>query len=155
MSLWIQIECSPSTALLMCAIQASLFVSSIYIWHGSITQSRNHPSTIIRRFVSVSVISCVAPLFHCYCGTFVSVSDTTVATAAPLSRWLGLPFQVSIVSWLYAFIVPLCLCAILFLGPLLQYVLEFNSLSQCLQWSLKSALSADEALIRVRNLLVV
>lgn len=70
-------------------------------------------------------------------------------------RFLGLPMQAPYISWLLAFVLPLLLTAFLFSGPLLHYVLEFQSLKQCVQTSATSLCLRQYRLGHIRNLVVV
>ncbi|KAF6205522.1 hypothetical protein GE061_019695 [Apolygus lucorum] len=89
-----------------CLTLSVAYVCSLYVWSSPL--NRDHPSTIKRRLVSVSVMGVVSPIFTYYC-----VSEELLAKHSLWDllgmRWPGM---------LAASAVPLLLTMFLFLGPL-------------------------------------
>lgn len=90
-----------------CFTIAVLYVASLYIWRFE--YSRDHPETIKRRFVSVTIVMAVSPIFvYLICREQLSTGDT--------SLWKLLGFRSD--HLLQAFGIPLMLTVLLFLGPI-------------------------------------
>lgn len=89
-----------------CFILSIIYVASLYVWRND--QERNHPSTVKKRFCSVSIVMLIAPIF-----VYTFSSKELLAQNSLLEilgiRWKGL---------LAATIVPSLLTALLFAGPL-------------------------------------
>ncbi|XP_054264722.1 CAAX prenyl protease 2 [Macrosteles quadrilineatus] len=89
-----------------CFILSVVYVSSLYIWNSP--HSRDHPTTIKKRFLSVFAMMFVSPLFlYMFSGCDVFDKNT-------IWELLGLRLP----GILVASILPLVLTMILFLGPL-------------------------------------
>lgn len=89
-----------------CFTIAVLYVASLYIWSSE--HNRDHPETIKRRFISVTVIMAISPLFVYF------LCHDQITPELSLWRLLGLK-----TDYLErAFIIPLLLTALLFLGPI-------------------------------------
>ncbi|XP_037963093.2 CAAX prenyl protease 2 [Plutella xylostella] len=93
-------------SILACIFLTFAYVGSLYIWRS--TLNRDHPSTIKRRFFSVSCMMLLAPFFTQYFFTEGTLVKGDVYGHLGL-RAAGV---------VQASIVPLILTAILFLGPL-------------------------------------
>uniref|UniRef100_A0A1B6HVQ7 CAAX prenyl protease 2 n=1 Tax=Homalodisca liturata TaxID=320908 RepID=A0A1B6HVQ7_9HEMI len=94
------------SAISACLILSVVFVLSLYIWQSP--HSRDHPSTIKKRFLSVSVMMFLSPLFLYY------YSDCDAFEKNTLWELLGLRLP----GLFLASTVPLLLTMVLFLGPL-------------------------------------
>ncbi|XP_068619164.1 CAAX prenyl protease 2 [Battus philenor] len=99
------------------SISASVFltfayVASLYVWKTKF--SRDHPSTIKRRFFSVFCIMLLAP-----CVTWLFLKEETLIRG-DMYEQLGLRLSGIIV----AFVTPLALTSVLFLGPLTMQFLS-------------------------------
>ena len=106
---------SPTHALVGAAGFAAAYVGSLYVWKRATSVSRNHPDTIKRRFLSVTVVCCLCPLAL----QLLFVSSTT--SGPPLHAWLGLRQQ----GLFAACVLPLLLTMSLFLGPLVHSGVEW------------------------------
>lgn len=94
-----------------CSIVACIFLTfsyvlSLYVWRSNL--SRDHPSTIKRRFFSVSIMMLLTPLFIQFFFTQETLSKGDLFTQLGL-RWSGI---------IPAIFGPLFLTAVLFMGPL-------------------------------------
>ncbi|XP_004924603.1 CAAX prenyl protease 2 isoform X2 [Bombyx mandarina] len=99
-------------SILACILLTISYVASLYIWRTNL--SRDHPSTIKRRFFSVSCMMLLAPFFMKYFLTKETLSK------GELLEHLGLRTS----GWIQATLLPLFLTAILFLGPLTMQFLS-------------------------------
>ncbi|CAB3249306.1 unnamed protein product [Arctia plantaginis] len=97
-----------SFSVVACIFLTFSYVSSLYVWRSKL--SRDHPSTIKRRFFSVSVMMLLAPFFVQIFFTKETLNKGDLFTQMGL-RWSGI---------ILAVIVPLFLTAVLFLGPLIM-----------------------------------
>ncbi|XP_030372792.1 CAAX prenyl protease 2 [Scaptodrosophila lebanonensis] len=95
-----------TTSVTCCFILAVIYVGSLYVW--STKHSRDHPSTIKRRFASVSFVMLFAPFFV-YCFSSPELLEREHFPKLLGFRWLGL--------W-QAIVIPYLLTALLFLGPI-------------------------------------
>lgn len=97
---------SPFVSVGACFTISVIYVASLYVWKSK--HDRDHPSTIIRRFVSVFIVMLVAQLF-----VLTLTCDAVFKKHTMLEimgfRWEGL---------FTAIFLPLMLTAVLFLGPL-------------------------------------
>ncbi|KAF7284518.1 ras converting CAAX endopeptidase Sras isoform X2 [Rhynchophorus ferrugineus] len=89
-----------------CLLLSLAYLASLYVWNSP--HSRDHPSTIKKRFISVFVMVFVAPLFL-YAGLHKDILIKVKFTDV-----LGLKTE----GLLQAFFMPLFLTMILFLGPI-------------------------------------
>ncbi|XKL62167.1 hypothetical protein PGB90_002000 [Kerria lacca] len=92
--------------IIQCLILSILYVSSLYVWKYQ--HERDHPSTIKRRFVSVTVVTLISPIYLYYCLNQKYLKQYTLWDLLGI-RLPGL--------W-QAIIYPLFLTVILFLGPI-------------------------------------
>lgn len=89
-----------------CFIIALLYVASLYIWSSD--YNRDHPETIKRRFISVTAVMAISPIFvYVLCQGQIT---------AELTFWQLLGLKTSHLGQAIAF--PLLLTALLFLGPI-------------------------------------
>ncbi|KAL0115011.1 hypothetical protein PUN28_010522 [Cardiocondyla obscurior] len=95
-----------ATAILACLALSTAYVASLYVW--STSQSREHPSTIKKRFFSVFVMTFVSPAPLYFVLNNREFQQATIWEMLGL-RWTGL---------VQATVIPLVLTMILFLGPL-------------------------------------
>ncbi|KPJ18266.1 CAAX prenyl protease 2 [Papilio machaon] len=89
-----------------------LYVASLYVWRSKL--SRDHPTTIKRRFFSVSCVMVLAPIV-----TWLFLKESTL-NKGDMYEQLGLRLS----GLLFAFVTPLALTMILFLGPLTMQFLS-------------------------------
>ncbi|KDR09270.1 CAAX prenyl protease 2 isoform X2 [Zootermopsis nevadensis] len=89
-----------------CFLLSVVYVASLYIWKSP--HSRDHPSTIKKRFLSVFIMMFISPLFLYY------FSQEHVLQKASLWQLLGLRMH----GLLPATVIPVFLTMVLFLGPL-------------------------------------
>ncbi|XP_047994178.1 CAAX prenyl protease 2 [Leguminivora glycinivorella] len=99
-------------SVLACIFLTFSYVASLYVWKTKL--SRDHPSTIKRRFFSVSCMMLLAPFFTQY-----FLTEET-RTRGDVYEHLGLRTS----GLISASILPLLLTAILFLGPLTMQFLS-------------------------------
>jgi len=97
---------------LSCLVLAIIYVSSLYVWKTK--EDRKHPSTIKKRFLSVTVVTLVSPFFVYHFMDKSLLADNSLWTILGI-RFAGLAT---------AIVVPMVLTAILFLGPI--SILYFN-----------------------------
>ncbi|KAH8378755.1 hypothetical protein KR009_001235 [Drosophila setifemur] len=93
------------TSVSCCFALAVLYVGSLYIWRTK--HNRDHPTTIKRRFASVSVVMLIAPLF-------VYFASPELVSREPFPKLLGLRIE----GLWQAIVIPYALTALLFLGPI-------------------------------------
>ncbi|XP_055848825.1 CAAX prenyl protease 2 [Episyrphus balteatus] len=97
---------SRATSVSCCLALSILYVASLYVWKDS--QQRNHPSTVKKRFCSVSIVMLIAPIF------VYNFSSKELLKHCSLFEILGLRWK----GLVAAFVIPSLLTALLFLGPL-------------------------------------
>uniref|UniRef100_A0A336M742 CAAX prenyl protease 2 n=1 Tax=Culicoides sonorensis TaxID=179676 RepID=A0A336M742_CULSO len=90
-----------------CLLLAVLYVASLYIWNSE--HNRDHPTTIKKRFVSVSVIMLIAPIF-----LYLHFREDITMGKVTLWQLLGIRSE----KLGLAFLLPLLLTVLLFLGPI-------------------------------------
>ncbi|XP_041354595.1 CAAX prenyl protease 2-like [Gigantopelta aegis] len=102
-------------AVLLCLLFAVIYVGSLYVWAGSTEKNRDHPDVIRKRFVSITVVSVVVPVL-----VWLAGRSSESKQAHTLWEWLGLRF----LGFLPAFIIPLILTMVLFMGPLALHYMD-------------------------------
>lgn len=103
-------------AILLCLFFSVMYVGSLYIWRSSTkAKSRDHPDVIKRRFVSVALVCFTVPLL-----LLMVATKSESAQANSIFCWLGIRFW----GLIPAFILPLVLTMVLFLGPLSLHYLD-------------------------------
>ncbi|XP_054710445.1 CAAX prenyl protease 2-like [Uloborus diversus] len=100
-----ELGCFPNV--ILCIFLATIYVGSLYIWRN--THSRDHPTTIKKRFLSVFLISFVSAIF-------VYIFADRSYFGYDHNYWSLLGIRVSGV--LQAIFLPLILTMILFMGPI-------------------------------------
>ena len=118
------------------------FVSSLYVWRSTLNKSRDDPSVIIRRFISIGVWSFISPLIVAY---------WAVPSEHGQSIWIWLGLRVSTNGLLQVMILPLMLTMILFVGPLFVWILSIRA-GQHVEFF---APHPNDRLIQLRNIIVV
>ncbi|XP_055905652.1 CAAX prenyl protease 2 [Eupeodes corollae] len=114
---------SSATSASCCFILSIIYVASLYIWRSE--HERNHPSTVKKRFCSVSIVMLIAPIF------VYTFSSKELLAHRSLFELLGLRWQ----GLLAAIVIPSLLTALLFLGPLsVQLYNGHLKLYSCLQY---------------------
>ncbi|XP_065226354.1 CAAX prenyl protease 2 [Planococcus citri] len=98
--------------IIQCLILSLLYVCSLYVW--KYRYDRDHPSTIKRRFVSVTIVALISPIYLYFCLNQKYLSKN--------SLWdlLGLRIPGIWQATLY----PLLLTVILFLGPIVFQIVN-------------------------------
>ncbi|XP_047033863.1 CAAX prenyl protease 2 [Helicoverpa zea] len=132
---WLDInQCSLS--ILACIFLTITYVASLYVWRSKM--SRDHPTTIKKRFFSVSVMMFLAPFFVQYFFTRETLNKGDLFMQLGL-RWSGL---------IPALVGPLFLTATLFLGPLTMQFLSgiWKLYAEPMYW-----LASWQDLVWVRN----
>lgn len=111
---------SLAKGVLICLFLGSFYVISLYLWSKQNRFSRNHPSVIKRRFLSV-LISCLISLMIVY-----SVADKPNSQSIyeyensfPIQDWLGFNMGRRMLT---ASATSLLLTMVLFAGPLVQWL---------------------------------
>lgn len=115
-------------SVLACFAMATVYVGSLYLWRHENRYKRNEPDVIRRRFVSVS-LSCLLSL-----GLLYALGEEQTRTPHnngeyALADWIGLSI-VSPLSHVAASFVSIFLTLVLFLGPIVQYLVlhtDFNN----------------------------
>lgn len=97
----------PWLSLGSCLILAIIYVASLYVWNAS--ENRDHPNTVKKRFLSVTIVMIISPIF-----IYLFLRDDLTNTKRPIWEMMG--FRTT--GFYMAFVTPLILTAILFLGPL-------------------------------------
>uniref|UniRef100_A0A182N5J1 CAAX prenyl protease 2 n=1 Tax=Anopheles dirus TaxID=7168 RepID=A0A182N5J1_9DIPT len=97
---------SPLVSVGACFVISVIYVASLYVWNSK--HDRDHPSTIKRRFFSVSVVMIVAPFFV--------LTLTSKDVFQRYTMWQIMGFRRE--GLFAATFVPLLLTMVLFLGPL-------------------------------------
>ncbi|CAL1541860.1 unnamed protein product [Lymnaea stagnalis] len=108
-------------AILLCLLFAVIYVSSLYIWveFHFISNCRDHPDVIKRRFISVSIVCVTAPFI-----LWAVAKSSDKAEANDLLTWLGIRFW----GFLPSLVVPLFLTMVLV--PWLSLLTELNCLGE-------------------------
>uniref|UniRef100_D3TP37 CAAX prenyl protease 2 n=1 Tax=Glossina morsitans morsitans TaxID=37546 RepID=D3TP37_GLOMM len=119
-----------------CLAMSILYVSSLYIWNNK--HNRDHPATVKRRFLSVSVVMLVAPVF------LYSFSSTELMEKVQFNELLGLRWH----GLLMAILIPYLLTMLLFLGPL---CVELQSESQKMFFDFEFWKSSFKNILWIRN----
>uniref|UniRef100_H2ZDD4 CAAX prenyl protease 2 n=1 Tax=Ciona savignyi TaxID=51511 RepID=H2ZDD4_CIOSA len=101
-------------AIATCLSFATLYVGSLYV--RSQCLPRDHPQTIKERFMRVTVVSLVACIVVYMSGS----SHCASATSASILDWIGIRWS----GLLAATVLPSLLILILFLGPMIMFVLD-------------------------------
>ncbi|KAK3597340.1 hypothetical protein CHS0354_034583 [Potamilus streckersoni] len=103
-------------SILLCLLFAVIYVASLYVWAGSQRETRDHPTTIKRRIMSVCFVTLFTPpLLWCF-----STYREDSAEAHSLFEWLG----IRVSGFFQALVLPLALTMILFLGPLTLHYMD-------------------------------
>ncbi|XP_023294298.2 CAAX prenyl protease 2 [Lucilia cuprina] len=89
-----------------CLAMSVLYVSSLYIWNNK--HNRDHPATVKRRFLSVTVVMFISPIF------VYKFSSGELLEKVAFNDLLGLRWP----GLIMAIVVPYLLTMLLFLGPL-------------------------------------
>ena len=114
MKLYISFDCSSLwIVVLQCLGLALLYVGSLYLFKSPYL--RDDPFTIRQRMKCVLVVCLIAPIYVMSCG-----SSRTQTHSFHLFEWLGM----HAVNILPAFVLPLILTVILFIGPIAQIVAD-------------------------------
>lgn len=95
-----------TVSLLHCLLLAVLYVASLYVIKSP--YPRDHPKTIKQRIVGVMIVCIIGPIYIYWYGNFHASMDNFT-----FMRLLGLHTD----KIFNAFVLPLCLTVILFLGP--------------------------------------
>jgi len=95
-----------ATSVSCCFVLAVLYVGSLYIW--STKHNRDHPTTVKRRFASVSMVMLAAPFFVYF------FSSPELLSRVPFPKLLGLRLE----GLWQAVVIPYSLTVLLFLGPI-------------------------------------
>ncbi|XP_017862514.1 PREDICTED: CAAX prenyl protease 2 [Drosophila arizonae] len=96
----------PLISVSSCIVLAIIYVGSLYVW--STKHNRDHPTTIKRRFASVSCVMVIAPLFVYY------FSSPQLLQREPFLKLIGFRLE----GLWQAVLIPYLLTALLFLGPI-------------------------------------
>ncbi|XP_013107086.2 CAAX prenyl protease 2 [Stomoxys calcitrans] len=99
-------QVSPLITVSCCLAMSILYLSSLYIWNNK--HNRDHPATVKRRFLSVTVVMLITPVF------VYTFSSQELLDKVPFCNLLGLRWQ----GLLLAIVIPYLLTVLLFLGPL-------------------------------------
>ncbi|XP_060608082.1 CAAX prenyl protease 2-like [Ruditapes philippinarum] len=102
-------------SILLCFLFAILYVGSLYVWSETNSKSRDHPETIRKRFISVTVVSFLVIPIVWYFG-----SPTTTDRGHTVLEWLGIRFS----GFITALVIPLLLTMVLFAGPLTLHYMD-------------------------------
>ncbi|XP_067117462.1 CAAX prenyl protease 2 [Osmerus mordax] len=100
-------------SILSCLLLACSYVGSLYVWRSDLP--RDHPAVIKRRFTSVLIVSALSPVF-----VWAWKEYTGISPAPSLLALMGVRFE----GLLPAIVLPLLLTMVLFLGPLIQLVMD-------------------------------
>jgi len=87
-------------------VLAVIYVGSLYVWDTK--YNRDHPTTIKRRFASVSIVMLLAPLFVYF------FSSPELLQREPFPKLLGFRWH----GLWQAIVIPYLLTALLYLGPI-------------------------------------
>ncbi|CAF0904579.1 unnamed protein product [Brachionus calyciflorus] len=99
----------------VCLCISTFYVISLYLWSKQNRYNRNEPSVIKRRFISVILSSMIS-----YIIIYLISSDETGNKKFTLTEWIGLRFDIK--NFFNSILVSLGLTAILFAGPIIQYI---------------------------------
>lgn len=113
-------------SILACFLMTTVYVGSLYLWRQENRYKRNDPDVIKRRFVSVG-LSCVFSLI-----LLSFLGESSSQTEYFLAEWIGFRFN-SPLNMLKSSFVALFLTMVLFLGPLVQYLIthtDYNNNTQ-------------------------
>lgn len=109
---------STPKSFLYCFSMATFYVVSLYMWSKQNRFNRNEPSVIQRRFISVA-ITCVLCLIFIY--SLANKPDQLTEKSHYINEWIGFKFDSSLLK---ASFVSLLGTTILFLGPVVQYLVS-------------------------------
>lgn len=119
---------SLAQGVLICLFLGSFYVISLYLWSKQNRFSRNDPSVIKRRFLSV-LISCFISLIIVYtvANKPSAQSIYEYENSFPICEWLGLNMSRSMLT---ASATSLLLTMVLFAGPIVQWLVSDYLYSQ-------------------------
>eukprot|EP00457_Paulinella_chromatophora_P012971 gb/GEZN01013230.1/.p1 GENE.gb/GEZN01013230.1/~~gb/GEZN01013230.1/.p1 ORF type:complete len:301 (-),score=22.91 gb/GEZN01013230.1/:103-1005(-) len=145
-----QLQPSKLASILACAFLAMSYVGSLYVWKDSSRTNRDDPSVIKRRFLSVTMASCLSPFILLL---FDHSNDTASYSGdgPSLLTLIGIRFP----GFLVALWLPLFLTSLLFSGTI--YLLCLNGMLRpsVLTRSLSATWQdSQKLLIFLRNYLV-
>ncbi|XP_065058627.1 CAAX prenyl protease 2-like [Rhopilema esculentum] len=103
-------------AVAYCSILALLYVGSLYVNKSPFP--RDHPVTVWKRFKGVIFVSLVAPVLAFLWGK--DADESLQNSSYTIFHWLGMHTD----GILIASLLPMALTMILFLGPIMQLILE-------------------------------
>ncbi|VVC28321.1 CAAX amino terminal protease [Cinara cedri] len=131
-------QCCYTKCVLESLFLSVIYVSSLYVWNSQ--HSRDHPSTIKKRFLSVLFMLIFSPLY-----TWYFIHDKT---QVPIWYWLGLKWNGLFISAAAS----LFLTCVLFLGPICLACCKCTQLKQVI--SIENVKSNLTDLIWLRNCVV-
>eukprot|EP01112_Ceratiomyxa_fruticulosa_P005285 TRINITY_DN1589_c0_g1_i1.p1 TRINITY_DN1589_c0_g1~~TRINITY_DN1589_c0_g1_i1.p1 ORF type:complete len:282 (+),score=25.33 TRINITY_DN1589_c0_g1_i1:656-1501(+) len=129
---------TPLTSSLSAVLLACTFVGSLYVWKQKPDEPRDHPTTIVKRFISVSVASILSLIY------FYFLVDKEKHPEISFGRLIGVHSD----GFIYAATIPLILTMIWFLGPLVMWVFDW------LEGDFVLDLSKAPSRIAIRNFFV-
>ncbi|XP_072345474.1 CAAX prenyl protease 2 isoform X2 [Scyliorhinus torazame] len=103
-----------SVSVVSCLLLACGYVGSLYVWRSQLP--RDHPTVIKRRFTSVLIVSMLSPLW-----LWTWRQYTGFKTGPSLLMLMGVHLE----GIIAAACLPLLLTMVLFLGPLIQLVMDY------------------------------
>ncbi|XP_067877929.1 CAAX prenyl protease 2 isoform X2 [Heterodontus francisci] len=103
-----------SISVVSCLLLACGYVGSLYVWRSQL--HRDHPTVIKRRFTSVLIVSMLSPLW-----LWMWRQYTGFKTGPSLLMLMGVHLE----GIFAAACLPLLLTMVLFLGPLIQLVMDY------------------------------
>jgi len=92
------------------------FVGSLYVWKQRADQPRDHPTTILKRFVSVTVVSLLSLIY------FYFLLNKEEHPEITFQRLIGVHSD----GLIQAATIPLILTMIWFLGPLVTWIIDYR-----------------------------
>ncbi|XP_055697786.1 CAAX prenyl protease 2 [Phlebotomus papatasi] len=101
---------SPTKSVGSCLVLSIIYVASLYVWSSK--EKRDHPTTILKRFLSVFLVMTISPLF-----LYIFSSQNLLSR---VTLWEAMGFRRD--GAYVAFFIPLTLTALLFLGPISMQV---------------------------------
>ncbi|XP_059811256.1 CAAX prenyl protease 2 isoform X2 [Hypanus sabinus] len=104
-----------SVSVVSCLLLACGYVGSLYVWRSRLP--RDHPTVIKRRFTSVLVVSALAPLW-----VWMWRQYTGFKTGPSLLALMGIHLEGIFAAACF----PLLLTMVLFVGPLIQLVMDYS-----------------------------
>lgn len=113
------VESSVPVAIAASSALGTLFVACLYIRTGKVLPNRDDPQVVKQRFGRVGVASAIAPVIT-FSGGMLGGGGPECAPRADIARWVGLWSP----AFLQAFVLPLALTMLLFLGPLVMEWLD-------------------------------